>query len=638
MDQDVFQAPQELSGVSRVGMESPDIAPFGAAPVQQAIDPRLTADDGLMLAQLSTDLRRDLDAAMADKSALDTRVQRYRAYYALDRDPPAYEGAPNHRTPYIRAKVMGAGAHFRAALDQDPLFVARPYTRAAANAKGPLETLMERELDKSQTRRQVWRAIDEASLTGTGVLQLSAVRPFGEWLFQARLVRTEDFFVTPIGSEDVSRVSTFLRYWEPWHVVRARAASGEYDQAAADAMKPRIATRTQTYDHKKEGASTSSVVAGENAVYELFECYYRWGHEDMGDDSFTLWRVIYAYDGPAGVNVLSAVPSPYLGCFDAPPYVPLRVKPRPGFFFGEGYAQVLEGIQHVMDWSYNSLIAYDQFALTPITFVDSDSEVYAMLKDTGLEPGAIVPTRGAPKESVYSIVPPPAREPYQLLAALRSLGEDATFSDLQLNGMPTSTVRSATEISAIQGAASKMLSADLSNLSDDLSTFARMYWAMIYHFKIKPKGVMPVFKGDDQYLIASRDIPAEELQTHLASYLQSIGQPAPLPGDGLPDVFIASARRDDLEWLPNGAKLVADRLLHANKMERLVGGLLPALSIARQDRAAWHIMKEYLVALDLHNWEDFLPPQPPEAFMPPEQMAQFAQMMEQTKQGGGSGS
>lgn len=634
---------------------APDFADFGAAPVASPIDERLLVNEGVALQALAQDLRRDLDSAIASKNQLNARIERYRAYYALDRDPPAYEGAPNHRTPYIRSKVMGASAHMRGALDQDPFFVARPYTKEGAQSKGPLETMFERELDRSQTRRQLWRGIDEAALTGTGVMQLSVTKPHDEFIIQGRLVRNEDFFVTPVGSEDVARVSTFLRYWEPYHVMRARVAGGEYDEAAIESIRTQITSKPTNYDEKRDGTGVQDGTPGENTVYELYECYYRWADPDNGIEP-GLWRIIYAYDvgstatvgGQSTAGIIAAIPSPYAEAFDAPPYVPLRVRPRPGYFFGEGYAQVLEGIQHVMDWSYNSLIAYDQFAMTPITFVDHDSELFAILKDTGLEPGAIVPTRGAPRESVYSLTPPPPREPYQLLVALRSLGEDATFSDLQLNGMPTTTVRSATEISAIQSASTKMLAADLGNLADDLSTFARMYWALVYHFKIRPKGVMPVFQGSDQYLIASREIDEEELTGHLTAYMASIGQAPPDPmGQAMMraqlqqqgiNFFVASARRDDIEWLPNGAKLVADRLMHANKMERLIGGLLPALSIARQDRAAWHIMKEYLIALDLHNWEDFLPPEPPETFMGPEQMAQFAQMMQQTKQGGGSGS
>jgi hypothetical protein len=593
---------------------------------------------------LETDLRRDLESAIGAKTTLNARIERYRAYFAMDRDPPAYEGAPNHRVPYIRAKVMGASAHFRSALDQDPFFVARPYTKEGADHKGPLETMMERELDRSMTRRQLWRGVQEGCLTGTGVMQLSVTKPGDEFLVQGRAVRNEDFFVVPVGSEDISRVSTFLRYWEPYHIMRQRAEAGEYDQEAVEELRSRVGMGPTSYSEAKD-QTTVVLDQSENTPYELYECYYRWGTEELG---YTLWRVIYSLEGPL---VVSAIESPYMNAFQVPPYVPLRTMPQQGYFYGDAYPQILEGIQHVMDWAYNSLLAYDQFALTPPTFMDMDSELYAAMKDTGLLPGGLYPTRGAPKESVYQMQMAPAREPYQLLQALRSLGEDATFSDLQLNGMPINTVRSATEINAVQNASSKKLAEDLSNLSEDLTTFARMYWALIYEFKIRPKGVVPVFQASDQYLVAARELDEDELLTHLVSYLESTGNLPPgasgneqamsqvkaqLDQMGL-SVFVASARRDDIEWLPNGAKLAPDRLMHANKMERLVGGLLPALAFARQDRAAWHIMKEYLIALDLHNWEDFLPPQPPETFMGPEQMAQFAQMMEQTKQGGGAG-
>jgi len=622
-----------------IGMPEPE-----GATGSVAIDQRLLDNDNRWLNDLKVDLMRDIEYAIASKGQLDKRVERYRQYHSLDRDPPAYEGAPNHRVPYIRAKVQGASAHMRSALDQDPFFVGRPYTKDAADSKGPLETMMEREIDRSLTRRQLWRAISEACLTGTGVLQLSVTRPGSEYIVQARAVRLEDFFVIPPGSEDIARVSTFLRFWEPWHVIRARVTNGEYDEEKAEELKPRIGQKPTNYQEQQDG-TTVFVDQSENTMYELWECYYRWGNEELG---YELWRVIFSKDGQL---VIGAVPSPYSAAFDAPPYVPVRVMPSQGYFYGDSYPQMLEGIQHVMDWTYNSLIAYDQFAMQPPTFVDADSELYATLRDTGILPNAIIPVRGDPRASVYQAQLAPAREQYQLLGALRSLGEDATFSDLQLNGMPTNTVRSATEISAIQSAAQKKLSEDLSNISEDLSTFARMYWALIYHFKILPKGVVPVFKASDQYLIAARELDEDELLAQMAQYMESVGMAPPgasaQPGavDGIRqamaqqgiNLFIASAKRDDMEWMPNGSKMAADRLMHANKMERLLSGLLPALAMAREDRAAWHIMKEYLVALDLHNWENFLPPQPPEQFMPPEQMAQFAQMMEQTRQGGGGG-
>jgi hypothetical protein len=503
--------------------------------------------------------------------------------------------------------------------------------------------MMERELDRSLTRRQLWRGINEACLTGTGVMQLSVTRPGSEYIVQGRAVRLEDFYVIPPGSEDVSRVSTFLRFWEPWHIIRARVDSGEYDEVAAESLKPRIGQKPVNYSEDRDG-TTTFVDQSENTMYELWECYYRWGNDELG---YELWRVIFSQDGQL---ILGAIPSPYAEAFDAPPYVPLRVMPQQGYFYGDSYPQMLEGIQHVMDWAYNSLIAYDQFSMTPPTFVDADSELYNTLKETGILPNSIIPTRGDPRASVYQAQLAPAREPYQLLSALRSLGEDATFSDLQLNGIPTNTVRSATEIGAIQSAAQKKLSEDLSNLSEDLATFARMYWALIYRFKIVPKGVMPVFKGSDQYLIAARELDEDELLQQMAQYMEMIGMAPPgssmqpgtleqmkqaLAQQGV-NFFVASAKRDDVEWLPNGSKMAAERQMHANKMERLVGSLLPALSFARQDRAAWHIMKEYLISLDLHNWENFLPPQPPDEFMPPEQMAQFAEMMGQTRQGGGS--
>ena len=616
--------------------------PVPVGEVEAAIDPRLTEGD---LEELQSALDNDLQASLGAKVDIDERVRRYRKYFALDRDPPAYKNAPNHRVPYIRGKVLGAAAQHRSALDQDPFFTTRPYTREAQENQGPWETMMERELDRSNSRRQIWNAIQESCLVGTGMIQLSVTQPYDEIMVQMKAIRLEDFHVAPVEAEAISRLSTFYRFVEPFHILRARFESGEYDPDKMEAIKSAQAIREEHYDAQQDGSRVYTYQT-ENAPRELWECYYRWGNDNV---DYTLWRVIYSQQT---AEILRVEESPYLEAFDAPPYFPVRPMPRIDYFYGESYSQVLEGIQNILDYSYNSKLAYDQFAIAPPTFIDVDSEFYPILKEKGWTPGMMIPVRGDPKQSVYQLPLQKATEPTELMGLASALGDDATYSDLMLQGLPTNKVRSATEISAMMSQGTRKLAMDLSNIANDLSQGARMYWALIYLYKIKGKGVMPVFKGSDQFLIAAEEISQDELLTHMVEFFASrVGMPIPpevmpqmkqviemqLQAQGV-ELFVSSAQRDDLEWICNGEKLVPDKQMRANKLERLIASLLPAIQIARVDAAAWNMMKEYLESLDFHNWRDLLPPEPPSGQADEQQMQMFAQNMNQLRPGGGSGS
>lgn len=624
-----MDAIQPIEGLEYEGQ--PDVSMGADEPI-----PSNWTDDEIQ--ELKRDLQRDLDAARASKTQIDERVKRYRRYFALDKEPPAYKGQPNHVVPYIRAKIAGATAHFRGALNQDPFYVVRPYTAEAEKNRPVWETMMERELDRSSSQRQVFLGVEEACLTGTGMMQLSVTQPFDEYLIQMKAIRLEDFFAAPAGVEDISRISTFYRFVEPWHVIRQRMEAGEYDEEATENVKSHLTTRT-TYDEEMDGSRVQSY-QNENQLVELYECYYRWGNESKG---YSLWRVIYSH---ANSSVLRLEESPYLDCFDAPPYCPIRPMPRIGYFYGESYAQVLEGIQNIMDFAYNSKIAYDQFAVSPPIFVNENSPIWAMLGEGGIAPGMKIPTPGNPQEDVYVPQLPQATEAMSLLETARALGEDATFSDLQLQGVPTQKVKSATEINAMTNAANKKLSEDLANISYDLSILGKMYWSLIYKYKIEPAGIMPVFQGSDQYLIAAHEVSQEEIAESMVEYIQRASgvmfgpedsqQIAQMAMASLGDdtIFISSAKRDDMEWKPNGHQLVPDKQLRAQKMQALLQTMMPALSMAMQFKPFWHAMKDWLISMDIHNWTDYLPAQTPQQIPTQEDMANFSNIMQQLRVGG----
>ncbi len=574
---------------------------------------------------------------------MDERVRRYRAYYAVDRLNQKYQGQPNQRVPYIRAKIQGAVAHFRGALDQDPFFTLRPYTEAAAKHQPIWETMMERELDRSGSKRQIYAALQEACLTGTGFLEVSVANVGGQDVVQLQAVRFEDMFVTPTGVEDISRVSTFFRFVEPWFIIQERFEAAYYHESAFDRIRAGLGQESRNYDERVEKTNTDNNIDSANTPRELYRCYYRWGNADKdGNIDTQLWHVIYDWQQAV---ILRAVPAEDVDAFDAPPYIVIRPKPRIDFFYGESYAQVLEGVQNIMDFAYNARLAHDQLAITPITFADKDSELFQDVDDDGFTPGGIYGTSGPPQQSIYMYTPPPTQEPELLLQTARSHGEDATFSDLVMQGLPTSTVRSATEVNALMGVGQRNLAHDLSNIAHDLSQGARMLWSMIYKVHIQNKGVVQVFPGEDQYLIASEEIDPMTLAMHMVEFLQmQTGQQLdPLVAQQIlmrvqqEGMFIGGARRDDLEWIPNGSTLVADKQMRANKLERLIAGMLPAIEYATVSLPAWHLMRMYLQSLDFHDWRLLLPEKPPQNPGSPEEQAQFASNMNATRQGGGVG-
>ena len=613
--------------------------------VEQPIDPRL---DDTMLQRMAEDIMHDLEAAESAKRGIDARTKRYRSYMAVDSFPQEYENQPNHRVPYTRGKINGASAHFRAALDQDPFFVTRPQTEEAALVQGPWETMMEREIDRSGTRSQIWKAIDEGLTTGTGMLQLSVAEDdTGEYVIQGKAIRLEDFFVAPAGVENINRTSTFYRYKEPWHVIRRHFDNGFYDQSAYDRMVAAIGSQKRNYDEEVEGTDNFQYTT-ENAPRELYECFYRWGHEDIG---YTLWRVIYHKQDNI---ILRAVESEYLSAFDSPPYAPLRPLPRIDFFFGESYSQVLEGVQNILDYAFNSYLAYMQMGITPIVYVNEESEAYDLIKNKKLAPGMIIPTVGNPSDSVMVQPMPPAQNPLELMQTAKTLGDDATFNDLMLQGIPTNTVRSATEINAVVNTATKHLARDLKHISVDLGQFAMMYWRLIYDWKIRPLGVRKVFEGSDEYMISVEQISQSDLGMRMLEFLaqkmgvgldqQTIQAMAPvmqqMMGEmGGDEFFIAGALRDDIEWVVNGGTLVPEKAARANKLERLLATFPPVIQYARQFRPMWEMAKKYLISIDVMDWRKLLPAQPPTAEeMPPEAMQQMAQFQQAAKQGGGIGS
>ena len=202
----------------------------------------------------------------------------------------------------------------------------------------------------------------------------------------------------------------------------------------------------------------------------------------------------------------------------------------------------------------------------------------------------------------------------------------------------------------VQNTATKHLQRDLRNASVDLSTFAMMYWRLIYDWKIKPLGVTQVFKGSDQYVIGVRDIGEDEIAARMVQFL---AQRAGIPVDdataaavapvilqqmGGPEFFVAGALRDDMEWVPNGSTLLPEKVARSNKLERLMMQFIPVFAYARQFKEIWELTRMYLQNLDIVNWRDILPPEPPEAQMTPEVAQQLGPVMNQMRQGGGMGS
>lgn len=598
-------------------------------------------------AEFKNMLLDELRAVRGDREKLDRSLKLWREYFDLTPGPQPYPNAPNFTVPLIRSKVNGFTANIRSALDKQPFFAADALTHDATRTKPAWEATMEREVNLSDAVRQFFMAVQEAGVVGTGVLRAGVATLGPERVTKVSVVPLEDFFVSPPTCETLAEASAFMRFPEPAHVFMKKVREGVYDRDAAEIAFGDVGSRKPFSRREGENHSDQSATLGhrsENLPLELWECWYRWGG--------VIWRVVMHLESEQILRVTRSPLREAIG--EMPPFVALRPLPNPRYFYGDSYAMILAGVQGVVDWGMNSILGYNQTAITPGAVVDEQSvtEVKGS-KHPFVYPGAVRKVRGVPNDVIKFWQPPPPVNAERLMEMAQSMGNDATFFDYQLNGTPIGTVRSATEHSIMQNAAQVKLSEVLKNLNYDFSDLAEMLWGLIVEFKVKDEGIYQVFEGEgDQFLLAEEEIPSEEIEQsflefgvqsgHLSPDAYALAQqPGMMQQIGLPplDLFIAGARRGDIRWKPQGGETIPDKVARSNKFERLMQ-YLPVFEAAQMLPAAWHVAHGYLLANDIMNWRDFLPAEPPDASeldatMRLQIMAQISGQLQGMRQGGG---
>lgn len=588
--------------------------------------------EGQEYQEFMTDFRYELDLAYG-RSIQEEDITRWRDYYHLRKPAAPYEGAPAHTLPVVRGKVRGFVSHAWKSLSRDPFFIMRTYSEKAGEVRNALETLMERELDRVSAQRQFKMATKEAALTGTCFLG-SSVAPDPnddtKFIFPVKAYRLENFYVSPVGVEDLRDASTFVRTEMPQHVIDSFVDRGFFDADNAALLNNPNSHAPIALEEERDNYGSAAPFDTDNSTFEVWEAYYRWRG--------VLYHVYYSRSSNV---VLHLQESPYRDAIgDVPPYQPVRIDPELNYIYGTGIAHATEAAQDITDFAYNAHQAQNQHAIAPMMFVKEDGEAYHVLAEQGAVPGGIYPTIGDPRQEVYPLQVPPAQLAPQEIQLAKQIADGATFYDNYFSGQPINSVRSASEVNVMSNAATTLLADYMSSLAYDMARFAQMHWALIYEFKVKRDKIVDVAGGDGQYLISDREVTEAEYTQRLIEFAVQKGldpmvaQQMVMQYQAQRHEFIPGANRSDYEWIVNGSELVPDKLQRAQQLERLMS-FMPLMQMAAQFNPAWQLLKDYLETLDIHAWRKYLPPEPQRMDMDLEQMMQYAQMVRDMRQGGG---
>lgn len=575
--------------------ELPKPLALGPETPPNAIDPILSEAD---LARAKDLLQRYLSAAWSARSQLDRDVARWRRYSRMEKRPLVpWEGAPNVTTPLVRQKVDGIEAHLTNALDLDPFMNAKPYSKDAQLAQQVFETAMERELDANGGQSEIFDAIQDAVVTGTGhikhIVLVDPTRPSG-YTVGVRYVKFENLYVFPVNNPARHRLSYFERSVMPWWEIAELANIGVYDPGAVERIKSQAgATRPPTGERETGGKNVpfffTDQVDDISRNHEIYECYIRFRPENS--ELTSIW--VFTYH-PASQEILSAVPYAWEKFFNYAPYQPIYIKRRAGYYYGDCVPELLEGLQEVADAAFNSELASGQFKLQPLIFVRRGSTVASILKSQKMIPGGVVEVDGDIKDfvQVQDFSPNPFN--YQMLSLVNSMAEDATFSDGIIPGDPTAGKRvTATWARMSTSVGSMKLKQYLRNVRDSLNQWARDAWHLIYLYIIRPQGVMEVFAssdGEKRTFLGSQD--AVTAEGHV----------------------IVNALRGDIQWEIAGGDTVPDKEARLGKLMELLTteAQTRLFERARADRSYWFLVRMILEAMNIYNWRDYIGATPPE--------------------------
>lgn len=562
---------------------------------------------GQTLKQITARARYDLYRAKARKTSLNARAKYHRKILDLESKSPAYEGAPDITLPLMRSKRDGVVAHLTDALDVEPFFSAEGLTEEAAEVAPIWEALMERELNASDGKERYLMALREAVDVGTATIGWSiALGPDGEPLIQETLTRFENFYAYPVAVDDFTNCSTFRRYKEPWFILKEMADSGMLSAECVEDLHQGGGSGEEiTWEEARDG-DRDGEFSPDQELHELWECYVRWEGE--------LWRVVFS----ERLNkALSVKRNPFREAFDAPPFEPLRVIRKPGYVWGHSVPMLLEAIQKIMDNAEISRMAYNQFAISPIIMADRMNPFTRQLAEGGVAPGMVIQTIGSPDVNGVRVLEMPKPDitiEDQELA--QRFADMATFTDFQVEGAPfASSRRTATEVRTSFNVGTLKLRRMLMDLRADLTRAAKKRWALIELFKVRPKGVLPLYREGKQYLLSDEGVSEEEMGQLLVAWLQAEGPVDPMMLEQerqslasdyqLVSGGIPSVKRDDVRWVPNGTDIIPDKVAELQKLDGFAP-FLSMLELAQQDERIWYFLKTRLQLMGRHDWRKFV--------------------------------
>jgi hypothetical protein len=533
-----------------------------------------------------------LNQARAFKDPLDKKLTQWRAYFDMQPPQPPFKDALTAAVPIIRQKADGIRAHLKVAIDKEPMFSARPYTSEAADVAPVLESLLERELRMSDSKHEIEKAIDEAVLYGTGILKLDTNY---EGYVQLKHIPFKNVWAWP-DKYDPKLLSWFVAFWQPYHEIKRLGDEGYYDKGAVEDL----ATVASGGGYYTNEIMSTPAVNDEVRWHELIEAWWiRNGR---------LQRIIFA---PLLRKILRIDDTPFEGLVECPPFFPIYIDPDPISIWGHGLAEILESAQVVADAALNQELWSGQYKMRPPVLVRQSSQVWRILSEKGgLYPGQLIPFEGGDAEEVikpmeYGMNPFNA----QMLHLMQQLTEDATISDFIVPGQPLGGRKTATEIGVTATIGQLKLANYLRYVQRSLEAAIKVYWDVLEDTRVSnaqdpnlPPGVTKVYSysGGGAVYVADKTV--------------KFNYPTP---EGVMEVSIAGADRDDMDFVLTGSITAPERELRVQRISQVLNpAMLQIINAARQDPGIAVLVRRFLDAIGFSQDADLIL-NPPEQGMSP---------------------
>lgn len=536
--------------------------------------------------------------AKSFKAGLQARIAEWRKYMDMVPPDPPWANAPTVTVPIVRQKADGIRAHIQMSIDRQPLFTARALSSEAADISGALESVMENELTVTDSKASIDRAIGDAVVHGTGMLK---IEPTGEGLLALKYVPLQNICAWP-DKPDPARLFWFHAYYLPYWEMQKLADSGYLGADAVRSLKDAVAGK---HDHLEEEDATHDApfqVAGEHTWHPLVEAW--------GILNGNLVQIIYQVNTK---TILRYEPNPHSGAFASPPFYPIYIAPSSVSVWGQGIAEILTPNQITADTAINNELWHSQYKMKPPIFVRAGSRLHRTLQQAGgVFPGQVIPFDGVDLDEMYK-VPEYSINPFnlQILSLMNQLTEDATVSDFMVPGSPMGGRKTATEVNITASIGQLKLANFLRNVGRSLEALSSAYWKVIVRSRIRnaaenglPRGVFSVYSHNGSgrvYLAAQKvDFVYESPQ-------------------GLYQVYIPSAQRDDFQWKLTGSVTIPEKELRLSRLMMFINPvMIQIIQIARQDPGIHILLRRILSEMNLGQDVDAIIGPPPQMATPGE--------------------